>query len=223
MDPGTDWVPSGGKLALDFDGVNDYVDTGSNIGCNGANYRTISHWFKRSTNSTSHFLGCWGGSNAGGDRFGFYLLAQTLYVVAEGSGAGNTGYASWNANSNFYEWTHLLLQYDGSQPSFLTRMTLAVNGTFVPLLSPTGTVPTSLGTGLGNFFIGYNQNATQPYTTGQVDDVRLYRRPLTAQEVRLLYTGGRGVGLMPERIKHRRKTTASATNRRRRLICGANC
>ena len=25
MDPGTDWVPSGGKLALDFDGSNDYV------------------------------------------------------------------------------------------------------------------------------------------------------------------------------------------------------
>jgi hypothetical protein len=61
------------------------------------------------------------------------------------------------------------------------------------------------------------------YTPGQIDDVRIYSRALTPSEIQLLYTGGRGVGLAPERIKHRRKTTAAATNRRRRIICGANC
>jgi hypothetical protein len=60
------------------------------------------------------------------------------------------------------------------------------------------------------------------YTPGQIDDIRIYNRALTPSEIQLLYTGGRGVGLMPERIKHRRKTTAAAFNRRRRILIGAS-
>jgi hypothetical protein len=57
---------------------------------------------------------------------------------------------------------------------------------------------------------------------GQLDDWRIYNRALTPQEIQLLYTGGRGAGLAPERIKHRRKTTAAAFNRRRRILIGAS-
>jgi hypothetical protein len=39
-----------------------------------------------------------------------------------------------------------------------------------------------------------------------VDDARVYNRILTPNEIRLLYTGGRGVGLLPE-VKPKRTRT----------------
>ena len=45
MDPGTDWVPSGGKLALDFDVSNDYVSVGD-IAIDGLSSISIAFFFQ---------------------------------------------------------------------------------------------------------------------------------------------------------------------------------
>jgi hypothetical protein len=207
-DVNTTWVQNGGQTAIDLDGVNDYFNTNSNLECNGAKYRTISCWLQRTSTSTSQFIGCWLGPNGGTNRFGLYLLSSTLYFVAEDN--LSSGYASLSG-MNLQEWTHLVLQYNGAESGNTDRLTGYVNGEKRTLIGYTGAIPTSLGTNLGNFLIGYNVNATQPYGTGRVDDVRLYGKsstsgfssPLSPTQIQQLYTGGRGAGMLREPPRRR--------------------
>lgn len=210
MDPGTDWVPSGGKLALDFDGTNDYVAT--DLSCSNRSNLDISAWIFRASTSNNAFVGA-GEGTTDGPRANIYISGQTTYVTAE---ATAIGYASV-ANSRT-GWNHYHYSFRGSGLNNSDRLKLFINGVEA-VLSYAGVLATTLGN-VGFFEIGRTKGEGR-YATAQIDDVRVYNRALTPSEIRLLYTGGRGVGLMPERIKHRRKT--SGTNRRRRLICGANC
>lgn len=207
MDPGTDWVPSGGKLALDFDGSNDGVSVGSfNMNTLNNSNNCVSLWLNPTTTNTISRPFAVGEFGTGfALRFNFQNLEFTF---------GGTAVLSVSMDNASYagKWTHILGVADNSGAR------LFFNGVQVGTRSDTVGITKTIGLG-----IGYRFGVNSDYFTGQLDDVRIYNRALTPQEIRLLYTGGRGIGLMPERIKHRRKTTASASNRRRRLICGANC
>jgi hypothetical protein len=53
-------------------------------------------------------------------------------------------------------------------------------------------------------------SAGNPLWNGQIDDVRIWNRALAPSEIRQLYIGGRGFGLLPERPRHRSKAAAAA-------------
>jgi hypothetical protein len=57
---------------------------------------------------------------------------------------------------------------------------------------------------------------------GQQDDIRMYNRALTASEIRTLSTR-RGIAYELDRSRNRYSVPSSGSNRRRRIICGANC
>ncbi len=212
MDPGTDWVPSGGKLALDFDGINDYVAT--NLSCSNRSNLDISAWIYRASTSNNAYVGA-GEGGASGPRANIYIAGSTTYVTAETSGSvAYGGVSNTRIGWNHFHYSYV---YIGSNSD---NLKLWINGV-EQSLTYTGFTPGSLGN-VGFFEIGRTKGELS-YATAQIDDVRAWSRRLTPNEIRLLYTGGRGVGLVPERIKHRRRTTAAATNRRRRIICGANC
>lgn len=215
MDPGTDWVPSGGKLALDFDGSNDYV-TASNAGPIGTNIATSRcAWvFQRTrpNNVEATIIQQQKGSNEG-----FLLMLATLgsttYLFTDEVNEPNNIIISGSEIPSLNSWNHLLFQVTpGRQWSYFLNGNLIKTGSFAADIV------------LENKTIDIGRRTTPAgHFDGLIDDIRFYNRALTPSEIRLLYTGGRGVGLMPERIKHRRKTSAAATNRRRRIICGANC
>ena len=213
MDPGTDWVASGGKLALDFDGVNDYVATA--LSCSNRSNLDISAWIFKSSTSHNVFVGAGEGTGAG-PRANIYILGTTTYVTAESTGGSAYGQVS-NTRTG---WNHFHYSYFYTGSSSSDSLKLWINGV-EQSLTYTGFIPGSLGN-VGFFEIGRSKGEAL-YGTAQFDDVRAWSRRLTPSEIRLLYTAGRGAGLAPERIKHRRKTTAAATNRRRRILCGANC
>lgn len=203
MDPGTDWVSSGGKLALDFDGSNDVVTFNQlSLGT----IHTTAAWVYLRYPVAFNFQGICGDGSA-----------NTCSLAASGNGTSITSIAySWASTGvsvtvpDFVNrWTHIATTRINDEVEFF------YNGI-------------SYGKVTGSSIPSFNCNRIGQrngtvFTNGIIDDFRIYNRALTPSEIRLLYTGGRGVGLLPERIKHRRKTTAAATNRRRRLICGANC
>jgi hypothetical protein len=222
MNPGTDWVPSGGKLALDFDGVNDYVDFGTRL-LTEATF-SVSSWFRsggdngiivaKSRNNAAvnrWWIAVNQNPSTGGDQAGNLYIAGT-----DSLGAGVTAAASVGANDNRWHqvvgvWqnTSMYLFFDGTNVASNLSIRENQSSQFNLLI---GRYNDSSGGTTGD--IGNLQ--------GQLDDVRIYSRALTPSEIQLLYTGGPGVGLMPERIKHRRKTTAAAFNRRRRILIGAS-
>ena len=220
MDPGTDWVPSGGKLALDFDGVNDNI-VGGYVLPAPILPNSISAW----VNVRSGFVNGFSfRSHADvSSSTGVWLRVNGSNAVIAGYGRNTDAFEFGNSfniatsteviDSN--KWVHIAAIIRG-----LNNHSIYINGTEATV-TYTGT-QTAVSGGfvfnIGRIFIGGNNY----YGANAADDIRYYNRALTPNEIRLLYTGGRGVGLAPERIKHRRKTSAAAFNRRRRILIGAS-
>ena len=201
----SNWVPSGGKLALDFDGSNDHVALGANTKIGEAGNKTLSVWtFLRELNRYQAIVSCWSSDTASFELF----VNNSSSQIAGGFFSGAFFVVSATASTNI--WQHWTVTQSGDNYG------LYRNGVLVS----TATNGTRTGTITANAFLG--QRSSNFYFNGQLDDVRLYNRALTPSEISLLYTGGRGVGLAPERIKHQRKTSAAATNRRRRILIGAS-
>ena len=209
-----DWVVNGGKLALDFDGSNDHVTTT----CPGVTTRgrAVSVWFRTSVllGSVGQYAGIvrWGTAtsfpaDAGKDfavQFGNDAnFGSTGFGVSQyGDGIGVTGF-------NDGRWHHGYIDSAGSLYS------IYVDGVF--RASKTMTTNATAGT----VTIGRNTYGGVEYFPGQLDDIRIYNRALTATEVRQLWQIGRGN--MPLRRRRRYTEQAAGGNRRRRVLLGAEC
>lgn len=211
MDPGTDWI-SDGKLALDFDGSNDYVNasTGFRFFQLSQDACTVSFWNKNLSGTTGVYVAL--SSTTNGAPFLIFQASSTSISLGHRSDAG-TDASAIGGTLQSSSWRLLT---GVSTPSSLT---LFVNGVQVATTSRTASATTFNQLSIA----ALNRAGTlSNFAISQADDVRIYNRALTPNEISLLYTGGRGVGLMPERIKHRRKTSAAAANRRRRILIGAS-
>ena len=191
MDRNTAWVTSGGKGALSFDGSSSQVDLAVAVPL--STVHTTSAWiFPRGQSTSFNFGGLCGQPSSLGNN-----QTASLYVSGPNSTAINAfGYSHvdalvtasgltlenrWSLITSVRVGTQVDLYLNGS---FQTTGNLAQNGTFSP---------TVLCRRL-DFGAFYN---------GNLDDFRFYNRPLTAPEIRQLYIGGRGFGLLPERPRRR--------------------
>jgi hypothetical protein len=215
MDPGTDWVPSVGKLALDFGSpFTKFINAGTPSLFPNVGFATISAWFL-SRNNASQSIVAKSLFGAATGRWWIYTGTGLVGVDGpSGSGLASAQFSTTHANTG---WHHILAIFSG------TTLSLYYDGVF----RSSATVDLIQNSTYSLLFAKYNDGSggatanISPHN-GQIDDIRIYNRALTPNEIRLLYTGGRGVGLQPERIKHRRKTSAAATNRRRRILIGAS-
>ena len=210
MDPGTDWIPSGGKLALDFDGTDDYVSASFPTIELSTQNGSISAWVRTPNATSGVFVGLNNASDF--DPF-FYIVGSSPVVGTRNDVGGDLFTVTGGAFTS--EWRLL------TAVSTPTRTTLYQNGVVVNSVTQSSTTTRTYNR--FSFAVNNRAGSLSGFGACLVDDARVYNRALTPNEIRLLYTGGRGFGLQPERIKHRRKTSAAATNRRRRIICGANC
>jgi hypothetical protein len=171
------WRPGGGKVggALEFDGVNDYVDIGT-IDVGGGTGLSIALWLKADDFSASYarFIAkvtetqdhYWSLSTSDdGTALRFNLKASgTTTVLKTGTGLIQVGI-----------WYHVAATYDGSQ------MRIYKNGLEVASINKTGAVDTNPNVlaVIGN----------QPPTAGSwpfdglIDEVRIYNRALSATEI----------------------------------------
>ena len=230
MDPATDWVPSGGKLALDFDGSDDRVLLSDSQALR-LTVQSACVWFRCSDQGSASrtiYQSYSQDTNVAGFDIGINVFAQAVAqnrlscVIGKNTGPTTADYGLWYSTATVadskWHFGVVVVNPNGSVSFFVDGLpvnsTLFLGGNMLPAYS-----------GFNQVAIGVekiNSASNGKHFNGNLDDVRLYNRALTPSEISLLYTGGRGVGLMPERIKHRRKISAAATNRRRRIICGAS-
>lgn len=186
MDAATDWVVSGGRYALDFDGVDDNIiatgnatnGEGSNLG--GLSEITLVLWARRNASNRQ-------------------VIAATDTLV----GFNTVNIAIWSdgnvyfQNSNFFPsisysgtewncWVHVLRN---------SRILGYRNG--VSVLDAAG--PSTVATQGGGYTIGFYR-PTSAYSTGQVAEFRVYNRGLSVAEIKLL---GNRPGIAYERRKRR--------------------
>jgi len=194
----TAWQTSGGKIALDFDSADDSISAPLNTPA--TTQLTMSCWARlRST----------GGQGTGFSRMFARANTSQFALSYTNSGLavainGTTNNFAHAASSTTFE--HFVATWDGA------TVRMHVNGAQLGSASYSGTIAASTtAINLGGI------SGLQRTVDGFVDDWRLSLLALSPTEIRQLYIGGRGYGLLSERPRRRGKA-AAAFNRRRRIL-----
>jgi hypothetical protein len=220
MDAASDWIGTSTGWALDFDGNNDGASIGTNERLNPTNYN-VALWFTP-TVVTSGQKSIFSQIDATGNigkairRNG----AKLEFTVA----ASGSIFRVWTSDSTYAATlTHGVVSWDGTGTPRIW-----INGvqSAVTLAATSGTLPAPAAQPL---YIGcdgaFGQTSNLYNFAGTVHSAALWGRSLTTVEVSQLY--GLGVGgfarlLTPQRRSYAFRVPA-AGNRRRRIICGAEC
>ena len=191
----TSWQTSGGKLSFLHDGTDDRVFSSSfPMSAMSATSNSFSIWINpTTTNTTTRIFGVGEFGTTFGSRFNF----QNFEFVFGGTAAISIGFANATFSNR---WTHICGVSDASGARLFLDGALA--GTRSDTVSLTRTT-----NGLG---IGYRFGVNNEFYSGSTDDLRIYARTLTPPEIRQLYVGGRGFGLLPERPRRRGTAAAAA-------------
>lgn len=156
-----------------FDGVNDYISVGTDESLrlvDGTYSQSL--WLKSNSYDDGYhgIIGYQAGSLAG-DRYPFIYVRNDAIYAGFGSGGNTWKGVIADGVISIGEWNHVAVTFDGdSMELFVNGESVATNNDFG------GTTPTTQHAQLN---IGRVNN----YFNGQLDEVRVYNRALTASEV----------------------------------------
>ena len=168
------WDPNGrinGALKLDGDG--DYVKIISYKGISGANSRTVCAWIK--TNSGDEILS-WGG-DGDGEKWVFRVRPEGQIRLGVGGG-GIIG--STIVNDGFWHHVAAVLLNDGTPDA--NDIKLYVDGIEESTTSTSQTINTAISYKVKIGVFG----SSLRYFNGLIDDVRIYNRALSEEEIDIL-------------------------------------
>lgn len=173
----------GTGYALDFDGANDHVvmtDTNA-FDFERTDRFSISLWFKSEADPTTFEALASKQTTAGGRGYSLYIngsVASNPYEVHIQSGAGNRIVARFGTVVD-QDWHHVALTYSGN--SDVSGVKVYADGVEESGSTVENTLSTSIST-TSNFQIGARHGTSFPYQ-GLEDDIRIYSRELTLNEV----------------------------------------
>jgi hypothetical protein len=165
------WAPNGryGK-AVSFDGVDDRISL-NGVGTSATKAFTLEAWVQpASPKRDVGVVGAWVDSQGGGPMLWLDHLDGHAWVT---TGAGMSTYLDSGFTPAVGQWHHLAATYDG------TRVRFFVDGDAVAARDFMGAVPPTQAWQIGS----YGSNPSNFLFNGLIDEVRIYRRALTASEV----------------------------------------
>jgi len=186
MDGSSDWVTGhtggSGDYALDFDGNSQYVTAPSYQGQTGRAPRTISAWVNNS--ETDDVIVSYGTDNSSEK---FVLRSQNSNGDPQTPRVEvNGGFQVGSTDIVDSGWKHVVATWENDGTPNVNDFKLYVNGV---LETNSATQGYNLNTSYDqDFRIGGESFGTRHYH-GQIDDVSVFNRPLTADEIMQLYTG----------------------------------
>ena len=175
------WVDGNIGKALEFDGVDDYVQIPHNPGLIPTTGKaTVSVWInaKRHTGPGG---GTWQGILAKGGAprlYNLYTHANKVIHFSTGASGAYMGSVS-TGEVPLNEWVHVAVVVDDRHLYYL-------NGEPAGVAAEGAAVPTG---GTSDLTIGLTTSGEANYFLGLIDEVRLYDLPLTPEQVKALYDG----------------------------------
>jgi hypothetical protein len=158
---------------MSFDGTGDYVKITTEDFDGLAEY-SYSTWVKPVASTSLNQNFAWGGGNWIVFRTNKADQKVDYYIQTT---AGGVGYTESVATLNWDSWNHVILVYNGSSAN------LYINGVYDTKIAQTGETPAS-----SNYLnIGVDYNAGGGFFNGSVDDVMLFNRSLSSEEILALY------------------------------------
>lgn len=195
MDSANDWPRSQGRYCLDFDGVNDYVETTASFNTDTI---SISCWFRRKASapaSNGGIVAKWIGNPTTNRSWQLYYAATTNYygfaISTTGSYQASNDLASTTA-SRLNEWDHIVcvLTPGVSQKIYVNGSLVAEKTSSVATSIYATTKPIRIGT---SFYETVNSDTL---ANAQIDDIRIYNRVLQPSEIKTLSLS-RGIAYRP--------------------------
>jgi len=177
---GATWTtdtPSGRGYALSFDGENDYVDCGNDESLNITDEITMEVWVKYGTNPDD-FNGMilWKGDN----RLNLYsrtVSDELIFTVGDGTNYVGATIPFSDPDFDWTKWNHLVGTYDGTNTKIYLNGVLKNTKTFSGNINTTGKA----------LSIGNRAEPKDLPFNGTIDEVRIYNRALSAEEIRAHY------------------------------------
>ena len=208
---GPTWAASGGKYSLSFDGSDDYVLVSSTLGIGTIlgrpNSATMSGWIYKKTTGRQVLIGDWNSSGVG-ESFVLELAGEKVVCYVRCPDFNNV---VGNTSVPLNQWIHLAVTFIVGDQTILY-----LNGVSDKSQATVGVGPLGTGSAISLARAGAYNGL---YVNGQLDDIRIYNRALSPQEIRTLSTRR---GIAYEMAPRRRSSSAVTTNRRRRIIIGGN-
>jgi uncharacterized membrane protein len=181
------WTDGKFGKALSFDGADDYVEVLDDDSLDGMPALSVEVWIKPADLQVDWAKVLAKAFNDG--TKGSYYLQVTdsdkleFCVANTTSGPLNNCVASDN-NITVDVWTHIVGVYNGQ------NLTMYVNGT---LQSAASALTGSVNNSVYNLTIGRQSDIDDAFFNGSIDEVRIYSRALSADEIRAHYEANRTV------------------------------
>jgi len=185
---GASWVGGKVRKALDFDGVDDYVNVSNFIG--SFTQLTIEAWIYPRNYSNYRKIIDFGGDYGGGvgRRFTLQLAVDGIDVDLDG---GLSGLAKW-FSTPMNQWLHLVGTWNGT--SFIR---LYVNGEIKAENTQSPNITTLSILSSDAHIVGRRITAID-YFNGTIDEVKIYNRVLTNEEIFSHYQQPLSVKIFPK-------------------------
>lgn len=168
------------NCAYSFNGIDNYISVTNTPDHSPTTEITVSGWILVDDFSARHYI-LDKRINLTSEPWTSYALYSTnpgeTQTWLASLTTNSTQISVWSPyNNNANQWYHLLLKYDGS------TLYLYVDGALVQSTSQTGSITYSNM----DLYIG-TAALNQHFTKGKIDDIRIYNRALTEEEIQLLY------------------------------------
>ena len=172
------WIPVSNGLAIDFNGSTSYARVSDQAGLDVTTGLTLSAWIKPRAQTSQDLIG----RAIAGSSDGYELSlssAGTVFMRLNQASFGDTYRLDSLTHYPFSgtKWMHVAATYNG------TTMRIYINGVFEGSI----TGPTAIAANLLNVGIGAQSDGTRRFN-GNMDDVRIYNRALSASEIATLFS-----------------------------------
>ncbi|WP_345006722.1 LamG-like jellyroll fold domain-containing protein, partial [Snuella lapsa] len=176
-----------------YDGQNAYTVNVNNTitvpnykGISGSNARTVAAWIKTSNVGTRKTIVSWG-TNATGQMFNVMVENGNVRVEGGSCNVQNDDSSVTLLDNN--TWRHIAVTYDPTDGDKLKDVKIYIDGVYYTNQPDTGdshnseTTTINTNTATNSVEIGATSYNANYYWQGALDDVQIYSRALTVQEV----------------------------------------
>ncbi|MDD3926151.1 MAG: LamG domain-containing protein, partial [bacterium] len=170
------WVSGKIGKALQFDGVDDYVNCGSGSSLNITDKLTIEAWIKPDTRSGYHVIAC-----KGNKTYYFATRAGKLYLLI-GNVAGDSWNVAFHGNTTLSSsnWYHVAGTYDSATGEAKLYINGVLDGTVTGTAEAICSKPAAwLSVGSASSYYHYSGY----YFNGVIDELNIYPTVLSAEEI----------------------------------------
>jgi hypothetical protein len=166
-------ICSGGS-ALQFDGIDDYVEINGYKGITGTNSRTVTAWVKTDINDKYADIISWGSTDNGGRWLLTINPDGALKMAVYGNTVGTTDVTDG-------KWHYVAAVFENDGTPNVTDVKLYVDGVKDPISS---SVSQTINTGnIENVKIGAFTDSDSRYFDGLIDNVQIWEVALTQEQI----------------------------------------